>query len=138
MAETPGEDDFPPHLASLSEKEKKGLRERAEREGVPVGQLKLRESLRPGMPVLTAKQKVRKDLRGILARMKRARKSLQELPLRATDDPWVLADAMAEICIRAGLPFKSAGGGRTTGRLTEKDLEILDGQGKDGQRGQNK
>lgn len=119
-------DDLPPHLAALSDKDLEGLQKRAAREGVPIERLQLRKSIRPGMPALTPQQETKRDALGILARKEKEGKSLKELPLRRTDNPWVLADAMADICIRSGSLLKSDGKGPTTVRLTEEDLKVLD------------
>ena len=117
-------DTIPSILANLSEKELEGLRQRAEREGVEIGDLKLRKSDVPENQ-LTEEEEADRAVPAILARAKG--KPVSEV-IRETDNPELIMDAMARFIQKAGWPVKDRDteeNGPVTGRMSEEEMETL-------------
>jgi len=118
-------DPLPAHLASLSDEDLAGVIKRAERDGIPLDQIKLREKdLAPEFDLDTDDQ-MKKDAMGIVARSKAEGKPVKQLKLRKSDDPMTVATMMAELIKTMGFAVKSTANRPKTGKLSGADVDRM-------------
>lgn len=114
-----------PRLAQIDRKDWEGIIRRAEREGVAVEDLKLREDnagttggLEPDDPD--------RDLPGLLARARREQKQLAEMRMRSGDDVRRIYESMYYLLAQAGFPVREYFD-EETGPVTKRSMELRDG-----------
>lgn len=114
-----------PFLTVAPKEDWPGILKRAEREGVPVEQLKLRESDGIATAGLNADDDDF-DLPGLLARARRERKQLSKMQMRGGDDVRRIYESMYFLLEQAGFPVREYFD-EETGPVTKRSLELKDG-----------
>ncbi len=114
-----------PRLSGLPQGDWNGIIKRAEREGVSVEDLKLREGGGDDPAGLRADDPD-KDLPGILERARRERRQLGEMKLRGGDEVRRIYESMYFLLAQAGFPVREYFD-EETGPVTKRSLDLKDG-----------
>ncbi len=114
-----------PRLSHLPRGDWKGIIRRAEREGVSVADLKLREDGGSAPAGLRADDPER-DLPGILERARREQKQLAEMKMRSGDDVRRIYESMYFLLAQAGFPVREYFD-EENGPVTKRSIELRDG-----------